>query len=138
MVKTKLITITVWDCGVESHQHKTKLAAETCQKKQPARLLKDIQAGNESKAVEALHLLHRGGSLKDACAALGVNYQKLRSLLRLAWRIASHIDPSSFPDTDAGIATFKAPYKNNDSLLLAAQIIKRRREVLGAIEAGQA
>ena len=62
--KTKIVEVTFWDCGDDSHSHKTKVACQSCIERQP----KTRRPNNKEKYAEIfLHAL-QGHQSKDIAA----------------------------------------------------------------------
>jgi hypothetical protein len=120
MIKTKTVIITVWDCGIEAHAHKTKAVAEKCALKQSGRTKAEIMAATKNRTIKALKLLYDGVTLTEAGDLLGVSGTNVTRMINTArWR-ASRIEPS-IPSDRYG---FAKPLKGNTELLLVSEIIQ--------------
>jgi len=120
MIKTKTVIITVWDCGIEAHAHKTKAVAEKCALKQSGRTKAEIMAATKNRTIKALKLLYDGVTLTEAGDLLGVSVTSVTRMINTArWR-ASWIEPSLRSDPHV----FAKPLKGNTELLLVSEIIQ--------------
>lgn len=87
-LKTRIVKVQYWDCGVPEHSHKTCEVAAECMQKRAERKTQPSKAEKRARWLVAMRLVLDGQTYNDVGNHLGISANRVRQIVHKVRRMA--------------------------------------------------
>lgn len=94
--RTKWVEIEYWDCGIDSHTHKTEAVANACIDKQKKATTRPDKKSRQKRKIYAARMVLNGDTFSKVGKDLGITGSSVKQIFDQIMRMARH--PSRLGD----------------------------------------